>query len=355
MITVNISGESSYDVHIGPGSSDLVGDFLGGVTKALLIHQPVMSARAAEIREQLKGTVDVLLAEVPDGEDSKRIEVAAFCWGIMGQADFTRSDAVIGLGGGAATDLAGFVGATWLRGVRFVNIPTTILGAVDASVGGKTGINTAEGKNLVGSFHAPAAVLVDTTILATVPDTEKRAGFAEIAKAGFIADATILDLIESDVEAALDPTSEVGTDILRRAIQVKATVVSEDFTEQGLREILNYGHTLGHAIEHAERYRWRHGAAISIGMMFAAELSRMTRGLSDAAVDRHRLSLGEILGLPIAYPSGRWEALLATMRRDKKARGAALRFVLLDDIARPTVTAVADESLLFAAYGEIAG
>ena len=355
MITVTISGESSYDVHIGPGASDLVVDFLGGAAKALLIHQPVMSARAAEIREQLKGTVDVLLAEVPDGEDSKRIEVAAFCWGIMGQADFTRSDAVIGLGGGAATDLAGFVAATWLRGVRFVNIPTTILGAVDASVGGKTGINTAEGKNLVGSFHAPAAVLVDTTILATVPDTEKRAGFAEIAKAGFIADATILDLIESDVEAALDPTSEVGTDILRRAIQVKATVVSEDFTEQGLREILNYGHTLGHAIEHAERYRWRHGAAISIGMMFAAELSRMTRGLSDAAVDRHRRILGEILGLPIAYPSGRWETLLATMRRDKKARGAALRFVLLDDIARPTVTAVADESLLFAAYGEIAG
>ncbi len=355
MITVSISGESFYDVHIGPGASDLVGDFLGGAAKALLIHQPVMSARAAEIREQLKGTVDVLLAEVPDGEDSKRIEVAAFCWGIMGQADFTRSDAVIGLGGGAATDLAGFVAATWLRGVRFVNIPTTILGAVDASVGGKTGINTAEGKNLVGSFHAPAAVLVDTTILATVPDTEKRAGFAEIAKAGFIADATILDLIESDVAAALDPTSEVGTDILRRAIQVKATVVSQDFTEQGLREILNYGHTLGHAIEHAERYRWRHGAAISIGMMFAAELSRMTRGLSDAAVDRHRHILGEILGLPIAYPSGRWETLLATMRRDKKARGAALRFVLLDDIARPTVTAVADESLLFAAYGEIAG
>jgi 3-dehydroquinate synthase len=198
-------------------------------------------------------------------------------------------------------------------------------------------------------------VLVDTTILASVPDTEKRAGFAEIAKAGFIADATILDLIEGDVDAALDPTSAVGTDILRRAIQVKATVVSEDFTEQGLREILNYGHTLGHAIEHAERYRWRHGAAISIGMMFAAELSRMTRGLSDAAVDRHRHILGEILGLPIAYPAGRWETLLATMRRDKKARGAALRFVLLDDIARPTVTAVADESLLFAAYGEIAG
>jgi 3-dehydroquinate synthase len=131
--------------------------------------------------------------------------------------------------------------------------------------------------------------------------------------------------------------------------------VSQDFTEQCVREILNYAHTLAHAIEHAERYRWRHGAAISIGMVFAAELSRMTRGLSDAALDRHRHILGELLGLPVSYPGGRWESLLATMRRDKKARGAALRFVLLDDLARPTVTAVADESLLFAAYSEIAG
>ena len=355
MTTVHITGANGYDVHIGAGTSARVGEFLGTAAKALLIHQPVMANRAAEIREALAGTVDVLLAEIPDGEDAKRIEVAAFCWGVMGQSDFTRSDAVIGLGGGATTDLAGFVAATWLRGVRFVNIPTTVLGAVDAAVGGKTGINTAEGKNLVGSFHAPAGVLVDTDILAMLPDNEARAGFAEIAKAGFIADPVILDAIEKDVDAVLDPNSAVGIDVLRRAIQVKATVVSEDFTEQGLREILNYGHTLGHAIEHAERYRWRHGAAISIGMVFAAELSRMTRGLSDSAVDRHRHILGDLLGLPITYPGGRWDALLSTMRRDKKARGASLRFVLLDDIARPTVTAVADESLLFAAYGEIAG
>ena len=142
---------------------------------------------------------------------------------------------------------------------------------------------------------------------------------------------------------------------MRRAIQVKATIVSEDFTEQGLRETLNYGHTLGHAIEHAERYRWRHGVAIGIGMMFAAELSRLVRSLSDSDVERHRLILGERLGLPLEYPAGRWETLRATMQRDKKARGAALRFVLLDGIARPTVTTVGDDSLLFAAYQEIAG
>lgn len=355
MSTITVSGNPDYDVIVSPGASERLVEFLGGVTKALLIHQPVMSSLAGQIRESLLGKVDVLLAEVPDGEDSKRVEVAAFCWGIMGQADFTRSDAVIGLGGGAATDLAGFVAATWLRGVRFVNIPTTVLGAVDAAVGGKTGINTAEGKNLVGAFHAPAAVLVDTELLATLPETEKRAGFAEVAKCGFIADPTILDLIVADPAGVLDPLSDSGVEVLERAIRVKSDVVSEDFTELGRREVLNYGHTLGHAIEHAERYRWRHGAAISIGMIYAAELSRMTRGLSDSSVERHRHVLGDLLGLPINYPTGRFESLLSTMRRDKKARGAALRFVLLDDIGRATVTAVADESLLFAAYGEIAG
>jgi 3-dehydroquinate synthase len=354
--TVTVSGRDPYDVSIGHGVRSELRERLGAqVTKALLIHQPIMSAEASRIRESLAGEVDVLLAEVPDAEDAKRIEVAAFCWGIMGQADFTRSDAVISLGGGATTDLAGFVAATWLRGVRIVHIPTTVLGSVDAAVGGKTGINTAEGKNLVGSFYAPAAVLVDTELLASLPETEVRTGFAEIAKAGFIADPTILDDLENNIEGCLDLSTELSADVIRRAIQVKATVVSEDFTELGLREILNYGHTLGHAIEHAERYRWRHGVAISIGMMFAAELSRLVRALSDDEVDRHRKVLGERLGLPLVYPGGRWETLRATMQRDKKARGAALRFVLLDGIGRPTVTTVGDDSLLFAAYQEIAG
>jgi 3-dehydroquinate synthase len=355
MITVSVTGENGYDVLIGSGALSEIIHHIPAGTKALLVHQPSLSRQAESVRAQLSGHVEVLLAEIPDSEDAKRVEVAAFCWGIMGQQDFTRSDSVIGLGGGAATDLAGFVAATWLRGVRFITIPTTVLAAVDAGLGGKTGINTAEGKNLVGSFHAPAAVLVDTDILADLPGTEARAGFAEVVKAGFIADPRILDAVESDVDAALNPLSEIGLEVLHRAIQVKATVVSQDFTETGVREILNYGHTLGHAIEHAERYRWRHGAAISIGMVFAAELSRMTRGLNDDVVDRHRHILGAVLGLPVTYSAGRWESLLATMRRDKKARGAALRFVMLDDIARPTVTAVADESILFAAYSEIAG
>jgi 3-dehydroquinate synthase len=302
----------------------------------------------------LAGHYQVLTAEVPDAEAAKRVEVAAFCWQILGQADFTRSDAVIGLGGGATTDLAGFVAATWLRGVDLIQIPTTVLGMVDAAVGGKTGINTAEGKNLVGAFWAPRAVICDLDLLGSLPRNELLAGFAEVVKAGFIAAPAILDRIEADVDAATDPSSPVFRDLVERAIAVKARVVGEDFTEQGLREILNYGHTLGHAIEHAERYKWRHGAAVSIGMVFAAELARLTRHLSDADVDRHR-SILTSLGLPTSYPLGRWNTLLAPMQRDKKARGSMMRFIVLDAIGRPTILNGPDESLLFAAYQEVAG
>jgi len=304
------------------------------------------------LRESLQGGYEVLLAEIPDAEAAKRVEVAAFCWQIMGQADFTRTDAVIGFGGGAATDLAGFVAATWLRGVRLVQVPTTVLGMVDAAVGGKTGINTAEGKNLVGSFYAPSAVVVDLDTITSLPRNEILAGFAEVVKCGFIADAGILDTIEADVDASTDPSTPQFRTLIEAAIGIKARVVGEDFTEQGLREILNYGHTLGHAIEHAERYKWRHGAAVSVGMMYAAELARLSGRLSDTVVDRHR-SILRSLTLPIEYPVGRWQTLLATMQRDKKARGGTLRFIVLDDIARPTVLRAPDPSLLFAAYQEI--
>ena len=290
---------------------------------------------------------------MPDGEDAKRVEVAAFCWQILGQADFTRSDAVIGFGGGAATDLAGFVAATWLRGVALVQVPTSLLGMVDASVGGKTGINTNEGKNLVGSFYAPVAVVADLDALTSLPRNDLLAGFAEIVKAGFIADPVILETIERDVERATDPAGDELHDLVVRAIGIKARVVGEDFTEKGLREILNYGHTLGHAIEHAERYQWRHGAAVSVGMMYAAELSRLAGRLSDDVVDRHRDILTS-LGLPLSYPEARWPTLLAAMQRDKKTRGSMLRFIVLDDLARPTVLQAPEPALLFAAYQEIA-
>jgi len=343
----------SYDILIGRGIlAELPGLIGSDVRKILIVHPPTLGARAEKLRSALSDRYEVLLAEIPDAETGKRVEVAAFCWQILGQSDFTRSDLVIGFGGGAVTDLAGFVAATWLRGVRLIQIPTTLLGMVDASIGGKTGINTNEGKNLVGAFYAPSAVLVDLDTLDGLSQMEILAGFAEVVKAGFIAEPEILDIIERDVDVATNPRSEEFRRVVELSIALKARVVGEDFTEHGLREILNYGHTLGHAVEYAERFQWRHGAAVSIGMVYAAELGRLTGRLSDAVVDRHR-SILTSLQLPVGYPAGRWQTLLSVMKRDKKARGSMLRFIVLDDIAKPTVLTGPDESLLFAAYQEI--
>lgn len=350
---IPVGGADPYDVIVGHGSLSNIADHLGTrVSKVLIVHPPTLGARANALRDSLVERYEVLLAEVPDAEDAKRVEVAAFCWGIMGQTDFTRTDAVIGFGGGSTTDLAGFVAATWLRGVRLIQCPTSVAGIVDAAVGGKTGINTAEGKNLVGSFYAPSAVIADLDVLDDLPRNEILAGFAEIVKCGFIGEPEILDLIEADVDLVTDPHSAQFRRVVELAIALKARVVSEDFKESGVREILNYGHTLGHAIEHAERYRWRHGAAVSVGMVFAAELARLAGSLPDAVVDRHRSILSS-LTLPIDYSLGRWNTLLATMQRDKKARAGMIRFIVLDDVGKPSVLAGPDEAMLYAAYQEV--
>ena len=353
---IQVTGEAASTVIVGRGLRGRIIEALGErVSKILIVHTPTVGRAAEELRAELQEKyTQVLLAEVPDAEAAKRVEVAAFCWGIMGQSDFTRTDAVIGLGGGAVTDLAGFVAATWLRGVRLVQVPTTVLGMVDAAVGGKTGVNTQEGKNLVGAFYPAHAVICDLDLLDSLPRNEILAGFAEVAKCGFIAEPEILDILEADIDAATDPQTPEFRRVIELAIGVKARVVSEDFRESGLREILNYGHTLGHAIEHAERYQWRHGAAISVGMMYAAELGRMAGALSDADVERHRRVLGS-LTLPLTYPAGRWEGLLATMQRDKKARAGMLRFIVLDGIGKPRVLAGVDQSVLQFAYQEITG
>ena len=353
--TISVTGEHGYDITIGRDILDQVSDALeASVRKVLVVHPPTLANRAAELRERLMadGGREVILAEIPDAEQGKRVEVAAFCWQIMGQADFTRTDAVVGYGGGAVTDLAGFVAATWLRGVQLVQIPTTVLGLVDASVGGKTGINTAEGKNMVGAFWSPRAVIGDLRELTSLSANEATAGYAEVVKAGFIWSPEILDIIEKTPDRAVDPSTDEFRRTVELAIEMKAQVVSSDFREAGQREILNYGHTLGHAIEHAERYQWRHGAAVSVGMMFAAELSRLAGRLSDEVAERHR-SVLETLGLPTSYRAGAWTQLLATMQRDKKSRGGMLRFIVLDDLAKPTVLQAPDESLLFAAYQEV--
>lgn len=352
--TITVSGQEPYNVLVGRALLEEVGKALGSkVQKVLIIHPEALSVSAETLREQLLAQgYEATVVGVPNSEDAKRVEVAAFCWGVMGQLDFTRSDAVVGFGGGSTTDLAGFVAATWLRGVRLVQVPTTLLGMVDAAVGGKTAINTAEGKNLVGVFYAPAAVICDLDTLVTLPKNEILAGFGEVAKYGFIDDEKILELIEADVAVATDPNTDVFREIIERCIAIKARVVGSDFKESGLREILNYGHTLGHAIENAERYKWRHGAAIAIGMVFVAELARLAGRLDEAAVERHRRVFG-LLGLPTTYSADKWPQLLATMQRDKKSRAGQLRFVVLDAIGKPTIMTAPATELLHASYQEI--
>jgi 3-dehydroquinate synthase len=245
------------------------------------------------------------------------------------------------------------VAATWLRGVRVVQVPTTLLAMVDAAVGGKTGINTAEGKNLVGSFHPPAGVLCDLSTLETLPRNDFVAGLAEVVKCGFIADPVILDLIEADPQGATQWDGAATRELVERSIAVKADVVGKDLRESGLREILNYGHTFGHAVELVERYSWRHGAAVSIGMVYVAELARLAGRLDESVAERHRAVL-QSLGLPTSYRQDRWEQLLGAMRRDKKTRGDLLRFVVLSDIAKPGRLEGPDPALLQAAYAELA-
>jgi 3-dehydroquinate synthase len=285
---------------------------------------------------------------VPDGEAAKTAEVAARTWEEFGRLGLTRSDAVVGIGGGAVTDLAGFLAATWTRGVRVVQVPTSLLGMVDAAVGGKTGINTGAGKNLVGAFHPPAAVLADTDALDALPEAEFRSGLAEVVKCGFIADGAILDLLDAD------PTGHRDTaELIERAVRVKADAVGADLYDTGQREFLNYGHTLAHAIERVEDFGWRHGEAVAVGLVFAAELAGQAGLLSRGAVDRHRTLLAA-MGLPTRY-SGDWDRLQSVMRVDKKARGDTLRFVVLDGLARPSVLSGPAEDLLRAAYAELGG
>lgn len=354
-VRVPTSGtDSGYDVVIGRSLLGDVAALLGPAPrKVLVVHPRALRTTGEAVREDLVDAgFEAVLAEVPDGEEAKSAAVATFCWEVLGKLSFTRSDAVLGLGGGAVTDLAGFIGATWMRGVDVVLVPTTLLGMVDAAVGGKTGINTPEGKNLVGAFHHPSGVVCDLDALATLPGNDLRAGMAEVVKCGFVSDTAILDLVAADPDAAVDPGSPLLAELVERAVRVKAEVVGQDFRESGLREVLNYGHTFGHAIETVERYEWRHGAAVSVGMIYAAELARLAGRLDEASVDRHREVLGA-LGLPTTYRGDRWPQLLEVMRRDKKNRGALLRFVVLDRIGRPSRLEGPDPSLLQAAYGEI--
>jgi 3-dehydroquinate synthase len=347
MRRVTVPGDQPYEVVIGPGAQAELSLVLAGTAKAAVVHAPPLAAMAGAAVETLQTAgVAAEAVVVPDAEAAKTAEVAAGLWEEFGRLGMTRSDAVVGIGGGAVTDLAGFAAATWTRGVRVVQVPTSLLGMVDAAVGGKTGINTGAGKNLVGAFHPPAAVLADTDVLVGLPEAEFRSGLAEVVKCGFIADGTILDLLDAD------PTGRRDTaELIERAVRVKADAVGEDLYDTGRREFLNYGHTLAHAIERVEDFGWRHGEAVAVGLVFAAELAGQAGLLDRADVDRHR-TLVERMGLPTRY-AGDWSTIQSVMRVDKKARGASLRFVVLDGMGAPTILTDPDQAWLDAAWAAV--
>lgn len=363
---LRVAGASPYDVLIGEDLHSELPAMLGDdVQRVALVHAGELGALADPMATRLREAGFAVTAiPVPEGESAKTAPVAVAAWEALGEAGFTRSDAVVTLGGGATTDMGGFIAATWLRGVRVVHVPTTLLAMVDAAVGGKTGMNTAAGKNLVGSFHEPAGVLCDLATLRTLPRAELVSGFGEVIKCGFIADPEILALVERDPAAALEVDAPALRELVERSVQVKIDVVVGDLREtRGTdvsagewpgREVLNYGHTMAHAIERAEGYRMRHGEAVAIGCVYVAELARVSGRLDDETADRHTSTLAAV-GLPTSYSGAGFEELHAAMRVDKKARGATLRFVVLEGLARPVVLSGPPEEQLRAAYAVMAG
>jgi len=322
MKTVPVSAERTYQVEIGVDWKIALNDWIEGRNKVAVIAS-----------EKMELKIDLPIIRIPDGESGKSPDVIVNIWQKLGELGLNRNDLIIGIGGGTVTDLAGFAAATWLRGIDWVAIPTTVAGMVDAAIGGKTGINSSHGKNLIGAFHSPAAVLIDLDWIETLSERDIAAGMAEVVKCGFIADPKILDLLAH--KSLKDVCNDRGLqmELIHRAVSVKANVVGQDFKESFLREILNYGHTLGHAIEKHSNYQIRHGEAVSIGMCFAAELAKIKVNLSEQIVEQHYAVL-KALKLPTKYQASAWPELLAAMSLDKKTKSGTLRFVAIDDVGK---------------------
>ena len=326
MKTINVDAEHEYTVLIGQQWSQTLIPMMKDRSRVAVIVSSNFSPNLDEIKSV---DAEVHVFQVPDGEEGKSSATLLNLWNWLGAAGFTRSDLVVGIGGGAVTDLAGFAAATWLRGIDWIAIPTSLAGMVDASVGGKTGINSDYGKNLIGAFHSPRSVIIDLTFLKSLPARDFSAGMAEVIKCGFIADPEILAIAgRLNVKDPL-ADGESLLELIARSVEVKAKVVSSDFKESFAREALNYGHTLGHAIEIHSKYQLRHGEAVAIGMVYIAELSA-SRGLIEASVvDLHRQLLVRF-DLPITYSRDAWQKLAPLLALDKKARGTTIRFVTLD-------------------------
>ncbi|CAN2199790.1 AroB 3-dehydroquinate synthetase [Candidatus Nanopelagicaceae bacterium] len=353
MAEVIVNAERQYSVRI---TGDWRGDLSPLVTKRNKVAIIYSAAMSGSMPTFSFNGVEVLTLEIPDGEAGKTPVALGYLWDQLGKSGFTRSDLIVAIGGGTVTDLAGFAAASWLRGIDWVAIPTTLAGMVDASVGGKTGINSIYGKNLIGAFHSPISVIIDPAWLATLSDRDFVAGMAEVVKCGFIDDEKILELIDQKSISEIRKNPSLISQLIERSITTKAKVVSEDFKESELREILNYGHTFGHAIERVSDYAIRHGEAVSIGMIFIAELSLAQGLIDEEMVQRHR-SVLRTLGLPTSLSNvpgaTNWESLYSAMSLDKKARGTSIRFVALKEIGECTRIEGVTEEELKSAYEKV--
>ncbi len=349
MKVISVSSEREYQVKVGISWHEEL-KRLHSQYEQVLVVLPEKVNQLFPISSEIDQYAHVKLVTVPDGEAQKDIATVTKIWDALAQSGFTRSDAIVGIGGGATTDLAGFAAATWLRGIDWFAIPTTLAGMVDASVGGKTGINSPAGKNLIGSFHSPVEVLIDLSFLPPLSDRDFAAGLAEVIKTGFISDLEILHIL-SDVEN-IDEARAFAYELIVRSISVKAKVVSQDFKEGRLREILNFGHTFGHAVEKDSDYQLRHGEAVSIGLNFALELSHKTVGLEDSLVRQGRDLLLKF-SLPIRPTNDNWDRFLEIMRSDKKSRGKRLRFIGLSQFGQPEWIESVSEEVLFQTYERI--
>lgn len=349
MKTISVHAERNYTVSTECNWRDELINIAKNRVRMAVIHS---SAMAKAVRIDADIDTEVFYFSIPDAEAAKNLATMSKLWDWLGAAGFTRSDLIVGVGGGAITDVAGFAAASWLRGIDWVAVPTSVAGMVDASIGGKTGINSEYGKNLIGAFHSPINVLVDFSWLTTLSDRDFCAGMAEVIKCGFIADGGIIDLLRNRALSDLRKDISRVSTLIDAAIAIKASVVSLDFKESFAREVLNYGHTLGHAVEIHSKFVLRHGEAVSIGMIFAAELAHVKGLLSVEIVEMHRKVLSG-LNLPITYPRAAWPELLPLLALDKKTRGTSLRFVAISAIGETLRIEAPLESELRTAYERI--
>ena len=342
-ITVEL-GDRSYPIVIGRGllggGFDLA-EYLAGSDCLIVSNETVAPLYLQKLVADLGGA-SIESVNLPDGEAFKTLETVSIVLDKLVSSRANRDTTVIALGGGVVGDITGFAAACYMRGVAFVQVPTTLLAQVDSSVGGKTGVNHPQGKNLIGAFHQPEIVLIDTATLDTLPDRELQAGLAEVIKCAAIADTAFFTWLEENIPALLEKQPAALAHAVQRSCEIKAEVVAEDERESGRRAILNFGHTFAHAIEHSQGYgEWLHGEAVAAGMVMAAELS----GLSDTDLQRLR-TLITAAGLPSTPPTVGAQVMLDAMGRDKKVVRKRLRFVLLDELGKAIVTSEFDESRL---------